>query len=58
MEYGSIPTGPSELYLQLLKGEISPRDYAKQAKKRLQSEARERPKGKGTATQRQRAKRK
>jgi hypothetical protein len=58
MEYGSIPTGPSELYLRLLKGEISPQDYAKQAKKRLQDEARERPKGRRTATQRQRAKRK
>jgi len=55
MEYGSIPTGPSELYLQLLKGEISPQDYAKQTKKRLRNEARERPKGKRTATQRQRA---
>jgi hypothetical protein len=58
MEYGSIPTGPSEIYLQLLKGEISPQEYAKQAKKRLQDEARERPRGKRTATQRQRAKRK
>jgi hypothetical protein len=58
MEYGSIPIGPSELYLQLLKGEISPQDYAKQAKKRLQDEARERPRGKRTATQRQRVSRK
>jgi hypothetical protein len=58
MEYGSIPTGPSELYLQLLKGEISPQDYAEQAKKRLQDEARERPRGKRTATQRQRVSRK
>ncbi|HEX6455184.1 MAG TPA: hypothetical protein VF009_01550 [Solirubrobacterales bacterium] len=56
MAYGSIPTGPSELYLQLLKGEISPEDYAKQAKKRIQDEARERPRGKRTATQRQQAK--
>lgn len=55
MAYGSIPTGPSELYLQLLKGEIKPEDYAKRAKKRLQDEARERPKGLKTATQRQRA---
>lgn len=55
MAYGSIPTGPSELYLQLLKGEISPEDYAKQAKKRSQDEAREKPKGARTATQRQRA---
>jgi hypothetical protein len=58
MGYGSIPTGPSELYLQLLKGDISPQDYADQAKKRLQDEARERPRGKRAATQRQRAKRK
>jgi hypothetical protein len=57
MGYGSIPTGPSEIYLQLLKGEISPEDYARQAKKRIQSEARERPRGRRTATQRQRAKR-
>jgi hypothetical protein len=55
MAYGSIPTGPSELYLQLLKGDISPEDYAKQAKKRIQDEAREKPKGTRTATQRQRA---
>jgi hypothetical protein len=55
MAYGSIPMGPSELYLQLLKGEITPEDYAKQAKKRIQNEAGERPKGKRTAAQRQRA---
>jgi len=55
MKYGSIPTGPSELYLQLLKGEISPQDYAKRTKKRLRDEARERLKVKRTATQRQRA---
>lgn len=55
MAYGSIPTGPSELYLQLLKGEISPEDYAERAKKRIQDEARERPRSKRTATQRQRA---
>jgi hypothetical protein len=53
MAYGSIPTGPSELYLQLLKGEITPEKYAKQAKKRVQEEARKRPSS--TATQRQRA---
>ena len=55
MAYGSIPMGPSGLYLQLLKGEITPEDYAKRAKKRIQNEANERPKGKRTATQRQRA---
>jgi hypothetical protein len=58
MAYGSIPMGPSELYLQLLKGEITPETYAEKAKKRIQSEANERPKGKRTATQRQRAPRK
>lgn len=58
MGYGSIPTGPSDLYLQLLKGDISPQDYAEQAKKRIQDEARERPIGRRSATQRQRAKRK
>ena len=54
MAYGSIPMGPSELYLRLLKGEITPEDYAKQAKKRIQNEANERPQGRRTATQRQR----
>lgn len=53
MAYGSIPTGPSELYLQLLKGEITPEDYAKQAKKRIQDEARKRPVA--AVNQRQRA---
>lgn len=45
MAHGSIPTGPSELYLSLLKGKISPEDYAKQAKKRVQEEARKPPAG-------------
>jgi hypothetical protein len=52
MAYGYIPIGPSELYLQLLKGEITPEAYAKQAKKRIQEEARQRPST--TAAQRQR----
>lgn len=43
MAYGSIPTGPSELYLKLLKGEITPENYAKRAKKRVQQELRQRP---------------
>jgi hypothetical protein len=51
MAHGSIPTGPSALYLRLLKGEITPEDYAKQAKKRIQEEARKRPVA--AATQRQ-----
>lgn len=32
---GSIPTGPSEQYLRLLKGEISAKDYAKSVEKRV-----------------------
>jgi hypothetical protein len=40
MAHGSIPTGPSDLYLNLLKGTISPEDYAKKAKKRVREEAR------------------
>jgi len=40
MAHGSIPTGPSDLYLNLLKGIISPEDYAKKAKKRVREDAR------------------
>jgi hypothetical protein len=43
MAHGSIPTGPSELYLSLLKGKITPEDYAKRAKKRVHEEARKPP---------------
>lgn len=43
MAHGSIPTGPSTLYLNLLKGKISPEDYAKQAKKRVHEDARKPP---------------
>jgi hypothetical protein len=43
MAFGSIPAGPSELYLDLLKGKITPEDYAKKAKKRVHEESRERP---------------
>jgi len=32
---GSAPTGPSEAYLQLLKGRITPEDYVKCVKKRV-----------------------
>lgn len=35
---GSIPTGPSEAYLRLLKGEIGPEDYAKGVKKRVSAQ--------------------
>lgn len=45
MAHGSIPAGPSPLYLSLLKGKITPEDYAKQAKKRVQDESRKRPTG-------------
>jgi hypothetical protein len=51
MAFGSIPTGPSESYLRLLKGEITPADYAKEAKRRGLEESRKQPMQ--TATQRQ-----
>ena len=43
MAHGSIPTGPSTLYLNLLRGKISPEDYAKKAKKRAHEETRKPP---------------
>jgi hypothetical protein len=43
MAHGSIQTGPSPLYVNLLKGKISPEDYAKQAKKRVQKGFRKPP---------------
>jgi hypothetical protein len=43
MAHGSIPAGPSPLYLNLLKGKISPEDYAKQAKKRVHEDSRKSP---------------
>ncbi|HEX5928408.1 MAG TPA: hypothetical protein VFY48_03355 [Solirubrobacterales bacterium] len=52
MAHGSIPTGPSELYLDLLKGKISSEDYAKRAKKRVREEARKRPVGSGAQPER------
>lgn len=51
MAHGSIPTGPSELYLNLLKGKISPEDYAKQAKKRVHEETRKPLTGTGAQAQ-------
>jgi hypothetical protein len=39
---GSIPAGPSDQYLLLLKGEITPEEYAKSVKKRVDA----RPNGK------------
>jgi hypothetical protein len=35
---GSVPTGPSEQYLRLLKGQISPEEYAKNVKKRVRAQ--------------------
>lgn len=43
MAHGSVPAGPSELYLNLLKGKISPEDYAKKAMKRVHEEMRKPP---------------
>jgi hypothetical protein len=37
---GSIPTGPSEQYLRLLKGEITPEEYRASVKDRLDAEKR------------------
>lgn len=39
---GSIPAGPSEQYLRLLKGEIGPEEYAISVKRRVDA----RPNGK------------
>lgn len=52
-DYGSVPIGPSPLYLSLLKGEITPEEYAKRAKKRIREESRKRPSGSATVVQRQ-----
>lgn len=35
---GSVPTGPSEEYLRLLKGQITAEDYAKGVKKRVSAQ--------------------
>lgn len=35
---GSVPTGPSEAYLRLLKGQITPEAYAKGVKKRVSAQ--------------------
>lgn len=37
---GSIATGPSEQYLRLLKGEITPEEYARSVKKRVDEQHR------------------
>jgi hypothetical protein len=51
MAHGSIPAGPSSLYLSLLKGKISAEDYAKQAKKRVHEDFRKPPAGSADAAQ-------
>lgn len=43
MAHGSIPAGPSPLYLSLLKGKITAEDYAKQVKKRVYQDSRKPP---------------
>lgn len=35
---GSAPTGPSEAYLELLKGKISPREYTEGVKQRVKEQ--------------------
>lgn len=53
---GSIPTGPSEQYLRLLKGEISPQEYAQSVKERVDETRRgDRRNGERSAVQRKRA---
>jgi hypothetical protein len=52
MAHGSMPPGPSDLYLDLLKGKISPEEYAKRAKKRLHEEARKQPSSTSAQSQR------
>jgi hypothetical protein len=40
---GSVPTGPSEEYLRLLREEISPEEYAKRVKRRLRKGRKDEP---------------
>jgi hypothetical protein len=49
-----IPTGPSEQYLRLLKGEISPEEYARSVEKRVDEQRRRGDKGGQSAAQRKR----
>lgn len=52
---GSIPPDPSEHYLRLLKGEITPEDYAKSVKQRVDDRARgDEPKRSSTGAKSQR----
>lgn len=53
---GSLPTGPSEQYLRLLKGEISPQEYAKSVRERVDDQGRaEKTAATGSASQATRA---
>ena len=47
-QQGSIPTGPSDSYLRLLKGEITPEEYAKSVEKRVREPKRDAPKSSGS----------
>lgn len=52
---GSVPTGPSEAYLRLLKREITPEEYAKSVRQRLREDRSSNGSSSETGTQRQRA---
>lgn len=55
---GSIVTDPSEQYLRLLKGEITPEEYARSVEKRLDAQDRREESGSqdnGAAAKRQAA---
>lgn len=54
-KHGSVPTGPSEAYLRLLKQEITPEEYAKSVRKRLREDRSSNGARAGTGTERQRA---
>ncbi len=47
---GSVPTGPSEEYLRLLKGQITAEDYAKGVKKRVSAQRQNGNSGPSTRT--------
>jgi hypothetical protein len=52
---GSVPTGPSEDYLRLLKREISVEEYAKSVERRLREDRSDRGARSSNGAQRQRA---
>jgi len=47
---GSIPTGPSDQYLKLLKGEMAPEEYVKSVQKRVEDQSRGKPPSSPPAT--------